>query len=125
MCIVSACKAVYAGSIPTPAFIEINHLHKDHGLAAELWTLSALVRQVRTCAIDAGFPLAEVGKTTVWRILNEQSIKPHRVRYYLEKRDPEFDRKKGKCSWSIRRFLCMRRAQRTTAMEGGTPRRAG
>ncbi len=67
---------------------------KDHGLAAELWTLSALVRQVRKCAVGAGFPrLAEVGKTTVWRILNEQNIKPHRVRYYLEKRDPEFDRK--------------------------------
>jgi transposase len=67
---------------------------KDHGLAAELWTLSALVRQVRKCAAGAGFPrLAEVGKTTVWRILNEQNIKPHRVRYYLEKRDPEFDRK--------------------------------
>ena len=63
-------------------------------LAAELWTLSALVRQVRKCAVDAGFPrLAEVGKTTVWRILNEQNIKPHRARYYLEKRDPEFDRK--------------------------------
>lgn len=67
---------------------------KDFGLAAELWTLSALVRQVRQCAAAAGFPrLAEVGKTTVWRILNEQDIKPHRLRYYLEKRDPEFDRK--------------------------------
>ena len=68
---------------------------KDFGLAAELWTLSALVRQVRKCAVAAGFPrLAVVGKTTVWRILNEQNIKPHRVRYYLEKRDPEFDRKR-------------------------------
>jgi transposase len=67
---------------------------KEWGLAAELWTLSALVRQVRKCAVEAGFPrLAAVGKTTVWRILNEQDIKPHRVRYYLEKRDPEFDRK--------------------------------
>jgi transposase len=67
---------------------------KEFGLAAELWTLSALVRQVRTCAVEAGFPrLAEVSKTTLWRILNEQDIKPHRVRYYLEKRDPEFDRK--------------------------------
>ena len=67
---------------------------KDFGLAAELWTLSALVRQVRKLAAAAGFPrLTEVGKTTVWRILNEQDIKPHRLRYYLEKRDPEFDRK--------------------------------
>ena len=30
----------------------------------------------------------------MWRILNEHDIKPHRIRYYLEKRDPEFDRKK-------------------------------
>ncbi|MGH8569604.1 MAG: IS630 family transposase [Gammaproteobacteria bacterium] len=67
---------------------------KDHGLAAELWTLSALVRQVRKYAVEAGFPrLTQVGKTTVWRILNEQNLKPHRIRYYLEKRDPEFDRK--------------------------------
>ncbi len=67
---------------------------KDHGLAAELWTLSAVVRHVRKHAVEAGFPrLAHVGKTTVWRILNEQNIKPHRIRYYLEKRDPEFDRK--------------------------------
>jgi len=29
----------------------------------------------------------------VWRILNENEIKPHKIRYYLEKRDPEFDRK--------------------------------
>ena len=32
-------------------------------------------------------------KTTVWRILNEHGIRPHRIRYYLEKRDPEFVRK--------------------------------
>jgi hypothetical protein len=26
-------------------------------------------------------------------ILNEHQIKPHKIRYYLERRDPEFDRK--------------------------------
>ena len=42
----------------------------------------------------AGFDrLANAGKSTVWRILNENDIKPHKIRYYLEKRDPEFDRK--------------------------------
>jgi transposase len=67
---------------------------KDNGLASELWTLSALARYVANHAIEAGFPrLANAGKTTVWRILNEHDIKPHRIRYYLEKRDPEFDRK--------------------------------
>lgn len=67
---------------------------KDHGLAAELWTLSALARFVSQGARAAGFDrLANAGKTTVWRILNENDIKPHKIRYYLEKRDPEFDRK--------------------------------
>jgi transposase len=67
---------------------------KDHGLAAELWTISALARFVSDRAEGAGFPrLARAGKSTVWRILDEHEIKPHRIRYYLEKRDPEFDRK--------------------------------
>ncbi len=67
---------------------------KDHGLAAELWTISALARFVGECARTAGFDrLSNAGKSTVWRILNENDIKPHKIRYYLEKRDPEFDRK--------------------------------
>ena len=67
---------------------------KDHGLAAELWTISGLARFVSANSEGAGFPrLANAGKSTVWRILDENEIKPHRIRYYLEKRDPEFDRK--------------------------------
>jgi len=67
---------------------------KDHDLAAELWTISALAKFVSELATDAGFPrLANAGKSTVWRILNEGDIKPHRIRYYLEKKDPQFDRK--------------------------------
>jgi transposase len=67
---------------------------KDHGLAAELWTISALARFVSEGAQAAGFArLARAGKSTVWRILDENEIKPHKIRYYLEKRDPEFDRK--------------------------------
>ena len=67
---------------------------KDHGLASELWSISALARFVGENAQAAGFPrLASPGKSTVWRILNDNDIKPHKIRYYLEKRDPEFDRK--------------------------------
>jgi transposase len=67
---------------------------KDHGLAAELWTISALARFVSEGAEAAGFArLANAGKSTVWRILDENEIKPHKIRYYLEKRDPQFDRK--------------------------------
>jgi transposase len=67
---------------------------KDHGLAAELWTISGLARFVSERAKSAGFPrLAHAGKSTIWRILDENEIRPHKIRYYLEKRDPDFDRK--------------------------------
>jgi transposase len=67
---------------------------KDHGLAAELWSISALAKFVSEAAHSAGFArLANAGKSTVWRILDKHDIKPHKIRYYLEKRDPEFDRK--------------------------------
>lgn len=66
----------------------------DNGLAAELWTISGLASFVSEQAESAGFPrLAHAGKSTIWRILDENEIKPHKIRYYLEKRDPEFDRK--------------------------------
>lgn len=67
---------------------------KDLGLAAELWTLSALAEYVASHATQAGFArLAHAGKTTVWRILETHELKPHRVRYYLDKRDAQFERK--------------------------------
>ncbi|MHB8348139.1 MAG: IS630 family transposase [Acidiferrobacterales bacterium] len=67
---------------------------KEHGLAAELWTLSALARFVREHAPAAGHGcLRQAAKATVWRLLNAADIKPHRVRYYLARRDPEFERK--------------------------------
>ena len=67
---------------------------KDFDLAAELWTLSALAEYVAIHANEAGFPrLAKAGKTTVWRILDGHELKPHRVHYYLERRDAQFERK--------------------------------
>ncbi len=63
-------------------------------LAAELWTLSELARYTREHAPAAGHAcLAQAGKATIWRILNAQVVKPHRIRYYLEQRDPEFEEK--------------------------------
>lgn len=67
---------------------------KDLGYAAELWTRSALAAHVRGHAVEAGFPaLDKAGKATVQRILAAQALQPHKVRYYLERRDPDFERK--------------------------------
>ena len=66
----------------------------DLGLAAEVWTHQALAAYVRHHANDAGYPsLGRAVKVTVQRILSEQDLKPHTVRYYLERWDPDFDRK--------------------------------
>lgn len=79
---------------------------KDHGLSSELWTLSALAKYVASHAVETGFPrLAQAVKTTIWRILNEQDIKPHRIRYYLERRDPDFEQKIARGAYGISRCL--------------------
>src|SRR5450755_1452004 len=65
---------------------------RNLGYAAELWTRSALAGHVRREAVAAGFPaLVNAGKATVQRILAAQGLQPHQIRYYLERRDPDFE----------------------------------
>ena len=67
---------------------------KDLGYAAEVWTRRALAQYVRGHAQDAGYgSLARAAKATVHRILAEQPLHPEKVKYYLERRDPEFEAK--------------------------------
>ena len=67
---------------------------KDHGLAAELWTRSALAKHIRRSARAAGHPsVAGIAKSTIHVILRDAPVRPHKIKYYLERRDPEFDRK--------------------------------
>lgn len=67
---------------------------KEHGLAAELWTYSALAKYTRKYAPKAGHQcLSKAAKATIWRILSTSEIRPHKIKYYLEQRDPDFERK--------------------------------
>lgn len=67
---------------------------KEHGQAAELWTLAALAKQIHRTAAIAGHPsLTQVVKSTVHLILRDAPLRPHKIKYYMERRDPEFDRK--------------------------------
>ena len=67
---------------------------KDHGLAAELWTLKELAKYSRMHAPEAGHNcLSKAVKATIWRILSADAIKPHKIEYYLEQRDPDFNQK--------------------------------
>src|SRR5450432_723086 len=65
---------------------------KDLGYAAEVWSRQALAKHIRAQARDAGFPaLSQAAKATVHRILAEQPLHPEKVKYYLERRDPDFE----------------------------------
>lgn len=67
---------------------------KDLGYAAETWTYAKLTSHINKNAEAAGFMrLSTIHKSTVHTILDEADIKPFRVRYYCENRDPDFDAK--------------------------------
>jgi transposase len=67
---------------------------KELGYPHELWTTRLLAGHARQHGPAEGHPcLAKLAQGTLCKILNEQEIKPHKVRYYLERRDPEFKRK--------------------------------
>ncbi len=67
---------------------------KEFGYAAEVWSLSKLAEHTRKLAPDSGHAcLCRASKATIHRILKAQALHPHKVKYYLERRDPEFERK--------------------------------
>ena len=67
---------------------------KELGYPHELWTTRLLARHARERGPAEGHPcLGRLAQGTLCNILNEQEIKPHKMRYYLERRDPEFKRK--------------------------------
>ena len=67
---------------------------KEHGYPHELWTTRLLARHARERGPAAGHEfLAHLVQGTVCKILGQEDIKPHKVRYYLERRDAEFEQK--------------------------------
>ena len=66
----------------------------DFGYAAETWTYAKLTAHINKNAEEAGYiRLSAIHKSTVHTILDEAEIKPFRIKYYCENRDPEFDDK--------------------------------
>lgn len=66
----------------------------DFGYAAETWTYAKLTSHINKNAESAGhIRLSTIHKSTVHTILEEAEIKPFRIKYYCENRDPDFDNK--------------------------------
>ena len=67
---------------------------KQHGYPHELWTTRLLADYARKHGPTAGHScLAKLVQGTVCKLLAREEIKPHKVRYYLEQRDAEFEQK--------------------------------
>jgi transposase len=68
---------------------------KDMGLPYEFWTRRVLAKYLREHCKEHGYIcLSKIANGTVTKILNSNNIKPHKIIYYLEKRDPDFDIKR-------------------------------
>ena len=66
----------------------------DLGYAQELWTLKNLHQYIQNHAEEAGYSrLTTITKPMVQKILNQSEIKPFKIKYYCEKRDPDFETK--------------------------------
>ena len=66
----------------------------DLGYAAETWTYTQLVAHIQKHAITLGHHcLEKISRSKLHDILTQGEIKPHKIRYYLQRRDPKFDEK--------------------------------
>src|SRR5450755_2047856 len=84
---------------------------KDHGYPHELWTTRLLARHAREHGAAAGHRcLANLVQGTVCKILGQKEIKPHKVRYHLERRDAEFEQKMAEVLCVYREVQVLKKA---------------
>lgn len=67
---------------------------KDLGYSAEVWTRALLTKHINKYAEKAGhMRLSTISQSKVRTILEEAEIRPNKITYYCENRDPDFDQK--------------------------------
>jgi transposase len=85
---------------------------KDLGYPHELWTTQLLASHARAHSAAAGHPcLAGLAQGTVCKILARHDVKPHKVRYYLERRDEDFDTKMAEVLCVYREVAVLRQGE--------------
>src|SRR3979490_3362763 len=84
---------------------------KELGYPHELWTTRLLARHAREHGAAAGHEcLANLVQGTVCKILGQEEVKPHKVRYYLERRDAEFEQKMAEVLCVYRQVQILKKA---------------
>jgi transposase len=84
---------------------------KDFGYPHELWTTRLLASHARQHGPAQGHAcLANLAQGTVCKILDQEDLKPHKVRYYLERRDPDFAEKMAEVLCVYRQVKILKKA---------------
>src|SRR6266403_1929955 len=98
---------------------------KELGYAHELWTTRLLARHAREHGPAEGHAcLANLAQGTVCKILDQEEVKPHKVRYYLEQRDPEFAEKMAEVLCVYSKVNVLKKAAATAAKKNKKPSEA-
>ena len=67
---------------------------KEYGFAAETWTYTLLTSCINRNSESADhMRLSTISRSSIKNILDAAEIKPYKIRYYCEKRDPDFESK--------------------------------
>src|SRR4051812_6633 len=91
---------------------------KELGYPHELWTTRLLAQHARRYGPRAGHAcLADLAQGTVCKILDQEEIKPHKVRYYLEQRDPDFAERMAEVLCVYRTVKILKKAATATKQE--------
>ncbi len=95
---------------------------KELGYPHELWTTRLLARHAREHGPAEGHAcLRDLAQGTVVKILNEEEVKPHKVRYYLEERDPEFAEKMADVLCVYRKVKMLKKAAASSKKKPSDP----
>ena len=96
---------------------------KELGYPHEVWTTRLLADHAREHGPRQGHGcLSGLVQGTVCKILDAQEVKPHKVRYYLERRDPKFKAKMAQVLCVYREVTVLKKA--AAATKKNKPRKA-
>ena len=98
---------------------------KELGYPHEVWTTRLLARHAREHGPRQGYAcLSGLAQGTVCKILDAHEVKPHKVRYYLERRDPEFAAKMAEVLCVYRKVNILKKAADAATRNNRTPSEA-
>src|SRR5260370_22731727 len=82
--------------LPDDAIVWVQHCAcqkpNELGYSYELWTYRLLIAHVHQHCVAVGHPaLLRLSRSKLHKILRQGELRPHKIRYYVEKRDPDFE----------------------------------